>query len=72
MIPPTDKEVKDNQWLGVTVRSGGVGPKILVCAHRHINKKYGSLWGQGNCYILFNNFKYDEYKKPCSAKPTEK
>ncbi|KAL6433815.1 hypothetical protein ACFW04_005801 [Cataglyphis niger] len=72
LIPPGIDEIKDNQWLGVTVRSQGVGGKVMVCAHRHIVKTADSQWGQGQCYILSQDLKYDDLKKPCSGKPTNK
>ncbi|XP_029660210.1 integrin alpha-PS1 isoform X1 [Formica exsecta] len=72
LIPPGNDEIKDNQWLGVTVRSQGVGGKVMVCAHRHIVKTADSQWGQGQCYILSHDLKYDDLKKPCSGKPTNK
>lgn len=28
--PPKPDEIKDNQWLGVTVKSQGVGGKVMV------------------------------------------
>lgn len=43
-----------------------------VCAHRHIVKTADSQWGQGQCYILSQDLKYDDLKKPCSGKPTNK
>lgn len=30
LVPPGNDEIKDNQWLGVTVRSQGVGGKVMV------------------------------------------
>lgn len=30
LIEPGTDEVKDNQWLGVTVRSQGAGGKVMV------------------------------------------
>ena len=30
LTPPGNDEIKDNQWLGVTVRSQGVGGKVMV------------------------------------------
>lgn len=30
LVPPGKDEIKDNQWLGVTVRSQGVGGKVMV------------------------------------------
>ncbi|XP_053971338.1 integrin alpha-PS1 isoform X1 [Hylaeus volcanicus] len=72
LVPPSNDEIKDNQWLGVTVRSQGVGGKVMVCAHRHIVKTADSQWGQGQCYILTQNLKHQDLKKPCSGKPTNK
>jgi len=31
-MPPLADEIKDGQWLGVTVRSQGPGAKVLVSA----------------------------------------
>ncbi|XP_076618885.1 multiple edematous wings isoform X2 [Colletes latitarsis] len=72
LVSPGNDEIKDNQWLGVTVRSQGVGGKVLVCAHRHIVKTADSQWGQGQCYILTQDLKHQDLKKPCSGKPTNK
>ncbi|XP_014485304.1 PREDICTED: integrin alpha-PS1 isoform X2 [Dinoponera quadriceps] len=72
LVPPGPDEIKDNQWLGVTVRSQGMGGKVMVCAHRHIVKTLDSRWGQGQCYILTQDLKYNDLKKPCSGKPTNK
>ncbi|XP_015598210.1 integrin alpha-PS1 isoform X2 [Cephus cinctus] len=72
LIPPREDEIKNNQWLGVTVRSQGVGGKVMVCAHRHIVKTADSQWGQGQCYILTQDLKFQDIKKPCSGKPTDK
>ncbi|XP_034186491.1 multiple edematous wings isoform X2 [Osmia lignaria lignaria] len=72
LVPPGNDEIKDNQWLGVTVRSQGIGGKVMVCAHRHVVKTADSQWGQGQCYILTQDLKYQDLKKPCSGKPTNK
>ncbi|XP_076754708.1 multiple edematous wings [Xylocopa sonorina] len=72
LVPPGNNEIKENQWLGVTVRSQGSGGKVMVCAHRHIVKTQDSQWGQGQCYILSQDLKYQDLKKPCSGKPTNK
>ncbi|XP_014210649.1 integrin alpha-PS1 [Copidosoma floridanum] len=69
-MEPGKDEIKDGQWLGVTVRSAGVGGKVMVCAHRNIVKNKDSQWGQGMCYILTQDLKFSEQKKPCSGKPT--
>lgn len=33
------KESKENQWLGVSVRSQGPGGKIVTCAHRYESRQ---------------------------------
>lgn len=35
--PPGKDEIKNDQWLGVNVRSQGPGGMVMVCAHRYIN-----------------------------------
>uniref|UniRef100_A0A8C6RGM8 Integrin alpha 7 n=1 Tax=Nannospalax galili TaxID=1026970 RepID=A0A8C6RGM8_NANGA len=34
-----EKESKENQWLGVSVRSQGPGGKIVTCAHRYESRQ---------------------------------
>ncbi|XP_058799124.1 integrin alpha-PS1 isoform X2 [Phymastichus coffea] len=70
LTKPSSNEIVDGQWLGVTVRSAGVGGKVMVCAHRYIVKNKDSQWGQGQCYIFSQDLKFQEMKKPCSGKPT--
>ncbi|XP_044002303.1 integrin alpha-PS1 isoform X2 [Aphidius gifuensis] len=76
LLPPGLDEIKNGQWLGVTVRSQSQtqnsSGKVMVCAHRHIVRTDNSQWGQGQCYILTNNLEFDGLKKPCSGKRTEK
>uniref|UniRef100_A0A8C1TGB4 Integrin, alpha 6b n=1 Tax=Cyprinus carpio TaxID=7962 RepID=A0A8C1TGB4_CYPCA len=50
-------EIKENQWMGVTVQSQGPGGKILVCAHRYQRRMFmGSVQElrdlTGRCYVL--------------------
>ena len=33
--PPVSSEIKEDQWLGVEVKSQGEGGKVIVCAHRY-------------------------------------
>nr|XP_020451271.1 integrin alpha-7 isoform X2 [Monopterus albus] len=52
-----DKESKDNQWLGVTVKSQGIGGKVVTCAHlyelRHrVNQSSETRDPIGRCYVL--------------------
>lgn len=51
----TFNAIKDNQWLGVTVKSQGPGGFVMACAHRYILSGPGYQWGQGICYSLNQN-----------------
>ncbi|XP_067385956.1 integrin alpha-7 isoform X4 [Emydura macquarii macquarii] len=51
------KESKENQWLGVSVKSQGAGGKIVTCAHlyesRHrVNQPLETRAVIGRCYLL--------------------
>lgn len=63
-------ELKDDQWMGVTVRSQGASGKVLVCAHRYIAIMGESRFGQGLCYVLSNDLKFDEIYEPCKGRST--
>lgn len=45
----TYSAIKDNQWLGVTVKSQGPGGYVIACAHRYTLNGTGMLEG------IFNN-----------------
>ncbi|XP_068170388.1 integrin alpha-7 isoform X2 [Antennarius striatus] len=52
-----NRESKDNQWLGVTVKSQGIGGKVVTCAHlyelRHrVSKPSETRDPIGRCYVL--------------------
>lgn len=52
-----DREHKDNQWLGVTVKSQGIGGKVVTCAHLYELRQRVSTSSEtrdpiGRCYIL--------------------
>ncbi|XP_067287260.1 integrin alpha-7 isoform X3 [Pseudorasbora parva] len=52
-----DQESKDNQWLGVTVKSQGIGGKVVTCAHlyelrQHVNQTFETRDPIGRCYVL--------------------
>ncbi|XP_071512527.1 integrin alpha-PS1-like isoform X2 [Panulirus ornatus] len=66
---PAEYEIKDGQWLGVTLKSQGPGGKVLVCAHRYMHKGKGFQWGFGLCYILSQMLDVDDYLEPCRGKP---
>ncbi|XP_055910132.1 integrin alpha-PS1 isoform X2 [Eupeodes corollae] len=72
LSPPSDDEIKEGQWLGVTVRSQGLGGKVLVCAHRYITKIRENQYGQGLCYVLTNDLKYDEVYEPCKGRTVQR
>ncbi|XP_050701483.1 integrin alpha-PS1-like isoform X4 [Eriocheir sinensis] len=66
---PVEDEIKDGQWLGVTLKSQGPGGKVLVCAHRYMHKGPKFQWGYGLCYILTNNLDVMDNLEPCRGKP---
>jgi hypothetical protein len=43
LMPPGDDEIKDGQWLGVTVRSMGPGKKVMVCTLQNLHLSRLSL-----------------------------
>ncbi|XP_053171229.1 integrin alpha-7 isoform X2 [Scomber japonicus] len=52
-----DRESKDNQWLGVTVKSQGIGGKVVTCAHLYELRQRVSQTSEtrdpiGRCYVL--------------------
>ncbi|XP_069547008.1 integrin alpha-7 isoform X2 [Brachyistius frenatus] len=52
-----DRESKDNQWLGVTVKSQGIGGKVVTCAHlyelrQRVSKPSETRDPIGRCYVL--------------------
>ncbi|XP_045602877.2 uncharacterized protein [Procambarus clarkii] len=69
LAEPSEDEIKDDQWLGVTLKSQGPGGKVLVCAHRYMHKGKGFQWGFGLCYILSQSLDVVDYLEPCRGKP---
>ncbi|XP_019736045.1 integrin alpha-7 [Hippocampus comes] len=52
-----NKENKDNQWLGVTVKSQGIGGKVVTCAHlyelrQRVHQPSETRDPIGRCYVL--------------------
>ncbi|KAF3690044.1 Integrin alpha-7 H36-alpha7 [Channa argus] len=52
-----ERESKDNQWLGVTVKSQGIGGKVVTCAHLYELRQRVSQSSEtrdpiGRCYVL--------------------
>ncbi|XP_074836469.1 integrin alpha-7 isoform X2 [Carettochelys insculpta] len=59
------KESKENQWLGVSVRSQGAGGKVLTCAHlyeaRHrVGQPLETRDVIGRCYVLSQDLSVSE------------
>lgn len=60
---------RDNQWLGVSVKSQGPNGYALACAHRYMLKGYNYRWGQGICYSLNKNLTLHRTWQPCLNRP---
>ncbi|XP_050679811.1 integrin alpha-PS1 isoform X1 [Leptidea sinapis] len=69
---PHPDEIKDGQWLGVSVRSQGPGKKAVVCAHRYIRKSGESQFGQGLCYTLSNDLQLVDVWEPCRGRSVQR
>ncbi|XP_047457981.1 integrin alpha-6 isoform X2 [Mugil cephalus] len=53
-------EIKENQWMGVTVQSQGPGGKIVTCAHLYQRlSAQDSTDITGRCYILSQDLSID-------------
>uniref|UniRef100_A0A8D0GW59 Integrin subunit alpha 6 n=1 Tax=Sphenodon punctatus TaxID=8508 RepID=A0A8D0GW59_SPHPU len=60
-----EKESKEDQWMGVTVRSQGPGGKVVTCAHRYekrqnVNTNQETRDIIGRCYMLSQDLTMDE------------
>ncbi|XP_077299623.1 multiple edematous wings isoform X2 [Arctopsyche grandis] len=69
---PNPDEIKHLQWLGVSVKSQGIGGKVVVCAHRYIIKIRESQFGQGLCYTLNDDLEYNDIWEPCRGRSTQR
>ncbi|CAL1274062.1 unnamed protein product [Larinioides sclopetarius] len=68
-----NRPIKDDQWLGVTVSSGGPGGYVMACAHRYILAGDDYQWGQGICYSLKQNLiDFGRTWQPCQNRPVNK
>ncbi|KOB77704.1 Integrin alpha 1 [Operophtera brumata] len=66
---PYYDEIKEGQWLGVSVKSQGPEKKAVVCAHRYIRKAGELQLGQGLCYTLTNELTLLDVLEPCRGRP---
>ncbi|XP_014868820.1 PREDICTED: integrin alpha-6-like isoform X1 [Poecilia mexicana] len=46
------QEIKEDQWMGVSVQSQGPGGKVVTCAHRYQKIRSGSQSVLGRCYVF--------------------
>ncbi|KAG0428530.1 hypothetical protein HPB47_024486 [Ixodes persulcatus] len=69
---PENTVLKDDQWLGVTVRSQGPGGYVLACAHRHVSMGPSYRWGRGICYSLTQYLDLERAWEPCENRPVDK
>lgn len=73
---PGPDEIKNGQWLGVTVKSSNPsnGGKVLVCAHRYIKSPQlnDTHHGLGLCHLLNASLGWEEALEPCEGKPMQK
>ncbi|XP_034256700.1 integrin alpha-PS1 isoform X2 [Thrips palmi] len=72
LMAPLKEEVKNGQWLGVTVRSQGAGGTVLVCAHRYAKTGLDFVWGFGLCYTFNQTLHYDNTWEFCKGRPTDR
>lgn len=63
---------RDNQWLGVTVKSQGPNGYAVACAHRYVLKGPQYRWPQGICYSLTKNLTLHRPWQPCLNRPVNK
>lgn len=64
---------RDNQWLGVSVKSQGPNGYAMACAHRYVLKGYNYRWGQGICYSLYKNLTtLHKPWQPCLNRPVNR
>ena len=63
---------RDNQWLGVSVKSQGANGYAMVCAHKYVLKGPEFRWPQGVCYSLTKNLTLHRTWQPCLNRPVNK
>ncbi|XP_053564062.1 integrin alpha-7 isoform X2 [Bombina bombina] len=61
----TSRESKENQWLGVTVKSQGLGGKIVTCAHLYESRQRVTQPSEtrdviGRCFVLSEDLTISE------------
>ena len=56
LVPPLPDEIKDGQWLGVTVRSQGPGRKVLVSLFLSSQTCYLNVGKGAEWVVWFSSF----------------
>ncbi|XP_015784876.1 integrin alpha-PS1-like [Tetranychus urticae] len=72
LLPPREQEFKNDQWLGVTVKSAGPGGEVVTCAHRYAEQGKDYHWGRGICYSLTQYLDLHRAWEPCYNRPVKK
>uniref|UniRef100_A0A8D8TAD1 Integrin alpha-PS1 n=1 Tax=Cacopsylla melanoneura TaxID=428564 RepID=A0A8D8TAD1_9HEMI len=83
LLAPLPDEIKEDQWLGVSVKSQEPMGKVIVCAHRYVRiernrqSQIGGVdnsprYARGLCYILAQNLTYDSQFTPCQGQGNQR
>ncbi|KAK1804505.1 hypothetical protein P4O66_020513, partial [Electrophorus voltai] len=70
--PGDGEDHRENQWLGVRVRSQGPGGKVVVCAHRYQYWVHSSQLVLGRCFILGEDLNVEDTRTFCLNRPSDK
>ncbi|XP_060783229.1 integrin alpha-6 [Neoarius graeffei] len=63
--PEQGLDHRENQWMGVHVKSQGPGGKVVVCAHRYQQWIEDSQLVLGRCFILEQNLIVEDMRTFC-------
>ncbi|KAF5896276.1 integrin alpha-6-like, partial [Clarias magur] len=63
---------RENQWMGVYVKSQGPGGKVVVCAHRYQQWIHNNRLVLGRCFILEENLAVEDTRTFCRNRPISK
>ncbi|MCI4379631.1 hypothetical protein PGIGA_G00230450 [Pangasianodon gigas] len=63
---------RENQWMGVQVKSQGPGGKVVVCAHRYQQWIHNNQLVLGRCFILEQNLIVEDTRTFCRNRPKAK
>ncbi|XP_053487838.1 integrin alpha-6 [Ictalurus furcatus] len=63
---------RENQWMGVHVKSQGPGGKVVVCAHRYQQWIHNNQLVLGRCFILEQNLIVEDTRTFCRNRANSK